>query len=208
MKNCISISMKKDQVIIRIEENSDQREIISNLKKKMIELKNLYQNDKTPIYIVGKVLKNREMEEIQSLIKRFIDVPIEFDSPKVLGLHGIKKSFYKEIATSETKFHKGSLRSGKRMEFEGSIVLIGDVNPGAEIVAGENIIILGELRGLAHAGAKGNRDAIIETVSIRTTQIRIADVIKEIEKNDEEEGEIERIKTSAYVNEKGELILE
>ena len=207
MKNCISISIKKDQVIIRIEENADQREIVSNLKKKMIELKNLYQDDKTPIFIVGKVLKNREMEEIQSLIKRFIDVPIEFDSPKVLGLHGIKKSFYKEIATSETKFHKGSLRSGKRMEFEGSIVLIGDVNPGAEIVAGENIIILGELRGLAHAGAKGNRDAIIEAVSIRTTQIRIADVIKEIEK-DEEEGEIERIKTSAYVNEKGELILE
>lgn len=46
------------------------------------------------------------MEEIQSLIKRFLDVQIEFDSPKVLGLHGIKKSFYKEIATSETKFHK------------------------------------------------------------------------------------------------------
>lgn len=171
----------------------------------MLELKNLYKDDKTPILVTGKVLKNREMEEIQSLIKRFLDVQIEFDSPKVLGLHGIKKSFYKEIATSETKFHKGSLRSGQRIEFEGSLVVIGDVNPGAEVIAGENIIILGDLRGLAHAGAKGNRDAIIEAVSIYATQIRIADIVKEIEKQD---GEIMEIKTSAYINDKGEMILE
>lgn len=205
MKNYINISMKKNQVIVKIDENAEQRDIISELKRKMLELKNLYKDDKTPILVTGKVLKNREMEEIQSLIKRFLDVQIEFDSPKVLGLHGIKKSFYKEIATSETKFHKGSLRSGQRIEFEGSLVVIGDVNPGAEVIAGENIIILGDLRGLAHAGAKGNRDAIIEAVSIYATQIRIADIVKEIEKQD---GEIMEIKTSAYINDKGEMILE
>ena len=205
MQNCIAISMKKNQVIIKIDENAEQKDIILNLKKKMIELKNLYQDDKTPILITGKVLKNKEMDEIQILIKKFIEVDIEFDSPKVLGLHGIKKSFYKEIATSETKFHKGSLRSGQRLEFEGSLVIIGDVNPGAEIIAGENIIVLGYLRGLAHAGAKGNRDAIIEAESIDSKQLRIGDIVKEIE---QEENEIKRIKTSAYINENGEMIIE
>lgn len=205
LKNCVMISMKKDQVIIKIEDDAEQREIIANLKKKMIELKNLYKDDKTPILVIGKVLKNGEMDEIQALIKQFIDVQIEFDSPKVLGLHGIKKSFYKEIATSETKFHKGSLRSGQRIEYEGSLVIIGDVNPGAEVIAGENIVVVGELRGLAHAGAKGNRDAVIEAASIRATQVRIADLIKEVER---EEGEIVSIKTSAYINDKEELILE
>lgn len=205
MKTCINISMKKDQVIIKVDDNAEQRDIIANLKKKMIELKNLYQEEKTPILITGKVLKNKEMEEIQNLIKRFIDVQIDFDSPKVLGLHGIKKSFYKEIATSETKFHKGSLRSGQRIEFEGSLVIIGDVNPGAEVIAGENIVVLGELRGLAHAGAKGNRDAVIEAVEVLATQLRIADVVKEIEKSEEE---IKTIKTSAYLKESGEMVLE
>ena len=114
MSNCINISIKKNQVIIRIEENAEQKEIISDLRRKMIELKNLYKEDKTPILITGKVLKNKEMDEIQSIIKRFINVPVDFDSPKVLGLHGIKKTFYKEVATSETKFHKGSLRSGQK----------------------------------------------------------------------------------------------
>ena len=205
MSNCISISIKTNQVVIKIDENVEQKEIVSDLKKKILELKNLYKDDKTPILITGKVLKNREMDEIQAIIKRFIDVPIEFDSPKVLGLHGIKKTFYKEVATSETKFHKGSLRSGQKIEFEGSLVIIGDVNAGAEVVASENIIVLGNLRGLAHAGAKGNKDAIIEAVEIDAVQIRIADKVKEIEKDDES---IKKVKTSAYINDKDELILE
>ena len=179
MKNSITISMKKDQVIIRVDENAEQRDVMASLKKKIIELKNLYKED---------------------------NVQIDFDSPKELGLHGIKKSFYKEIATSETKFHKGSLRSGQKIEFEGSLVIIGDVNPGAQVIAGENIIVLGQLRGLAHAGAKGNRDAVIEAVEIDSLQLRIADIVKEIEKDDE--AEIRQIKTSAYLNESGEMILE
>ena len=205
MNNSMSISIKKNQVVIKIDENVEQKEIISDLKKKILELKNLYKDDKTPILITGKILKNREMDEIQSIIKRFIDVPIEFDSPKVLGLHGIKRTFYKEVATSETKFHKGSLRSGQKIEFEGSLVIVGDVNAGAEVVAGENIIVLGNLRGLAHAGAKGNKDAIIEAVEIDAAQIRIADKVKEIERED---NNIKKVKTSAYINDKDELILE
>ena len=205
MNNCISISIKKNQVSIKIDEEAEQKEIISSLKKKMLELKNLYKDDKTPILITGKILKNKEMDEIQNIIKKFLDVEIEFDSPKVLGLHGIKKTFYKEVATSETKFHKGALRSGQRLEFEGSIVIIGDVNAGAEVIASENIVILGNLRGLAHAGAKGNKDAVIEASEIDAVQIRIADKVKEIERD---ESEIKKIKTSAYINDKDELILE
>ena len=189
----------------KIDENAEQKEIISELKKKIIELKNLYKEDKTPILVTGKVLKNKEMDEIQNIIKRFINVQIEFDSPKVLGLHGIRKTFYKEVATSETKFHKGSLRSGQRLEYDGSLVVIGDVNAGAEVIASENIVILGNLRGLAHAGAKGNKDAIIEASEIDAVQIRIADKVKEIEKED---GQIHKVKSSAYINNDDELILE
>ena len=205
MNSCISISIKKNQVEIKIDDNAEQKEIIGELKKKMMELKNLYKDDKTPILITGKILKNKEMDEIQNLIKKFIDVQIDFDSPKVLGLHGIKKTFYKEVATSETKFHKGSLRSGQRIEFEGSLVIIGDVNAGAEVIAGENIVVLGILRGLAHAGAKGNKDAVIEASEIEAVQIRIADKVKEIEKDTDT---IRKVKTSAYINDKIELILE
>ena len=185
MKNCVSINLKKDQIVIKLSDEANQTEIMEALKKKLTELKKIYKDAKTPILVVGKILKNKEMDEIQKAIKGKIDVEIDFDMPKSLGLHSIKKTFAKEIAVSETKFHRGSLRSGQKLETEGSLVIIGDVNSGAEVVASDNIIVLGALRGLAHAGAKGNKQAIIAAGLVDAVQIRIANVVKEIDREEE-----------------------
>lgn len=203
MKNCVTIQLKKDEIWVKISEEAEEKEIIECLNKKIKDLKKLYKDDKTPIKVTGKVLKNKEMEEIQQIIKDTINVDIEFESSKVLGLHGIKKVFNKEIESSDTKFHKGSLRCGQKVEYEGSIVVIGDVNAGAEVIASENIVILGTLRGLAHAGAKGNKNAIIATNMIDCPQIRISNVIKEMEKEEEK-----AIKCYAYINENDEIVIE
>ena len=184
-KNCISINLRKNEIIIKIAEDAEQREIIYDLRKKLPELKKLYKNEKTPIKVTGKVMKNKEIDEIQNLIKGQIDVEIDFDMPKTLGLSGIKKAYDREISTSETKFHRGSLRSGQKLETEGSLVIIGDVNSGAEVVASDNIIVLGNLRGLAHAGAKGNKQAIIAAGLLDTVQIRISNIVREIDRDEE-----------------------
>ena len=172
-------------MIIKITEDASYENIIESLKKKLPELKKLYQEDKTPIRVSGKILKNKEIDELQNIIKENIDVDIEFDTPKSLGLASIKKTFDQEIAISETKFHRGSLRSGQKMEVEGSIVIIGDVNSGAEIMASDNIVVLGNLRGLAHAGAKGNKQAIIAAGVFDSVQVRIANIVKEIDRDEE-----------------------
>lgn len=205
MKNCVTIQLKKDEIWIKIDEEAEESKIVECLKNKIIDLKKLYKDDKTPIKVVGKVLKNKEMEEVQKIIKDEINVEVDFESPKTLGLHGIKKGFYQEIKSSETMFHKASLRCGQKVEFEGSIVVLGDINAGAEVIAEENIIVLGEIRGLAHAGAKGNREAIIAANKIACPQIRIADKIKEFEKE-----ELEEIKKYeyAYINENDEIEVE
>ena len=185
MRNCVSINLKKNEIIIKLNDNATQMEIIESLKKKLPELKKLYKDEKTPITVTGKVLKNREIDDIQELIKSKIDVEIDFDMPKSLGLSSIKKTFEKEIAISETKFHRGSLRSGQKLASEGSLVIIGDVNSGAEVMASDNIVVLGALRGLAHAGAKGNKQAIIAAGLIDTVQIRIANIVREIDRDEE-----------------------
>ena len=184
-KNCISINLKKNEILIKISEDAEQKDIIYSLKKKLPDLRKLYKDDKTPIKVAGKVLKNKEIDEIQTLIKNLIDVEIDFDMPKSLGLSSIRRAFDREIATSETKFHHGSLRSGQKMETEGSIVIIGDVNSGAEVIASDNIVVLGSLRGLAHAGAKGNKQAIIAAGLLDTVQIRISNIVKEINRDEE-----------------------
>lgn len=185
MKNCVSINLKKNQILIKINDDAEQNEIVENLKKKLPELKKLYKDEKTPIMVTGKILKNKEIDQIQNIIKEKIDVEIDFDMPKSLGLSSITRTFNKEIAMSETKFHKGSLRSGQKMEVEGSLVILGDVNSGAEVMASDNIVVLGALRGLAHAGAKGNKQAIIAAGLLDTVQIRISNIVREIDRDEE-----------------------
>lgn len=199
------VNTKKDNIVIRIKDDAKQADVLEELKKRMVGLKKLYKDEKLPIYISGKVLRNKEIDEIQAMINKYLDVKVEFESPRTLGLHGITKTYNKNVATSETKYHRGSLRSGQKIEFEGSLVILGDVNDGAEVIAGENIVVLGALRGLAHAGAKGNKDAIIASSSIEAMQLRIANVVNEREK---EEVYSNDRRMYAYLDEEGKMIIE
>lgn len=111
MRNCISIVIKNNEIVMKMNEEITQKEILDNLKKKITEIKKIRKENNFPLFITGKDLSNEEMEEIENSIKEKIDIQVNFDSPKILGLHGIKKAFNKEIAISETKFHRGALRS-------------------------------------------------------------------------------------------------
>ena len=187
MRSIILVNMKKNEIILKVNEEATQEQIIESLEKKLPVLKNLYKEAKNPIRVTGKFLRDKEMEEIKSIIKKAINVNIEFDNVNELGLSGIKKAYEQDVENSQTYFFKGGIRSGQRIETEGSIVILGDVNNGAELIAEDNIVILGVLRGLAHAGAKGNKKAIIATHRIECPQLRIANILKEMEKEELEE---------------------
>lgn len=72
---------------------------------------------------------------------------------------------------------RSTCRSGARVVSATDCVILGDVNPGAEIIASGDIIVFGSLRGLAHAGANGDRSARIWALSIEPNQLRIADLV-------------------------------
>jgi septum site-determining protein MinC len=67
-----------------------------------------------------------------------------------------------------------TLRSGFSIEYQGHVIVIGDVNPGAEITAGGDVIVWGHLRGMVHAGANGNTEAVVCALDLSPTQLRIA----------------------------------
>jgi len=71
-------------------------------------------------------------------------------------------------------FVRRTLRSGMRVAFEGHVIVLGNVHPGAEIIAGGDIIVWGRLRGVAHAGANGNTQAVVCALDLSPTQLRIA----------------------------------
>jgi septum site-determining protein MinC len=79
-----------------------------------------------------------------------------------------------ELPAGAAKWVKGPLRSGGRIVYEGNVVVMGDVNPGAEIVASGSIIVWGRLRGVVHAGAQGDEQALVCALELAPTQLRIA----------------------------------
>jgi len=88
----------------------------------------------------------------------------------------------REPKAPDTRLHDGdaavllkkTLRSGYRVEYPGHVVVIGDVNPGAEIVAGGDVVVWGRLRGVVHAGADGDEKASVCALDLSPTQLRIA----------------------------------
>ena len=73
--------------------------------------------------------------------------------------------------------HQGTLRSGDHLEAEGTVLVLGDVNPGARISAGAHVLVWGKLRGVAHAGHGGDQTARIVALQLRPLQLRIANAV-------------------------------
>jgi len=82
-----------------------------------------------------------------------------------------------ELLAANALFCQETVRSGRSIYHEGHVVVLGDVNPGAQIIAGGNVVVWGRLRGFVHAGAHGNREALICALELSPTQLRIADEI-------------------------------
>ncbi|MDO4581581.1 MAG: septum site-determining protein MinC [Bacillota bacterium] len=78
------------------------------------------------------------------------------------------------LTNMPTQLFEKSLRSGQHINFDGNVVIIGDVNPGAEITASGHVLVLGYLRGLVHAGAAGDESATVTALHFAPTQLRIA----------------------------------
>jgi len=102
-------------------------------------------------------------------ITRIVSHP---DTPRT-GQPARPHSGSEEDALIETRLHRRTLRSGQLIEHDGSVVVLGDVNPGAEVRAGGDVLVLGTVRGVVHAGAAGNHDAVVVAFRLMPTQIRI-----------------------------------
>jgi len=120
---------------------------------------------------------------------------------------GQKDFSEEEIPSDMTILIQRTLRSGQSIRYPGHVVIMGDVNPGAEVVAGGNILVFGSLRGVAHAGAFGNTKAVVTAFRLRPTQLRIArhitrapDVIDE--DSSPQQPEVARISSGTVVIEK------
>ncbi len=105
-----------------------------------------------------------------------------------------------DTQTVVSDFYKGNLRSGQVLECASSVTLIGDVNPGAKIVSQGNIVILGSLKGNAHAGVAGNDNCFIFALDMSPIQLQIGQYYA---KSPDKEGVKKRLKRKIKADSEG-----
>lgn len=88
-----------------------------------------------------------------------------------------KDSGTKELPVANALFLHETVRSGRSVVHEGHVIILGDVNPGAQVIATGNVVVWGRLRGMVHAGAGGDSAAMICALDLNPTQLRIGDQI-------------------------------
>lgn len=131
----------------------------------------VHEKSDSPVFV-----KQQKLSKIDNVDIKAIDEKSKEASKKEDKKNALPKTFLTALENI-TSFHKGSIRSGQSLKFKGSIVVIGDVNPGGEIIAEGNVIVLGSVKGLIHAGCSGLSDCFVIGLDLRPTQLRIADIV-------------------------------
>ncbi|UCC89805.1 MAG: septum site-determining protein MinC [Anaerolineales bacterium] len=101
-----------------------------------------------------------------------------------------------------------TLRSGQSLRHAGHVVVIGDVNPGAEIIAGGDVVVWGRLRGIVHAGAGGDDSAVVCALALAPMQLRISRHIARSPGGDSGEGQVSAIGPEVASVQDGQIVVE
>ena len=175
-ENHVIFKGTKDGIAIRFLGDIPFDTLCEQLQQKVTKAGKFFDHVKTALILQGRTFSEEEENRILEIITNNTTMTITY--LKVEDSHSKRLiDLCDNLDCMTTKFHKGSLRNGQTLEFDGSLVLLGDVNPGAEVKATGNIIVLGQLRGIAHAGCNGLTDAFIAAIHMLPVQLRIADII-------------------------------
>ena len=175
MSNHVIIKGKNDRLVIALNPDIDFLDICDILKTKILEAKNFIGNSRMAIEFSGRALTNEEENKLIGIITENSNIVISYifskrtDSEEEMDLENINPL----IEEGKTHFFRGTLRSGSKIESDGNVVVLGDVNPSSIIKARGNVIVLGHLNGTVYAGLGGDDRAFIGAVYFNPIQLTI-----------------------------------
>ncbi len=195
MKQSETIQIKgiREGLLISIGEG-DWSSIQASLMEKISEKGNFFQGARIALEVGNRILHAAELGTIRDRLadKNVILWAILSNSPMTeltaqdLGLatrisvpkpERVIKPVDSSLAGDDAIFLRKTIRSGFKVVSKGHIIIMGDVNPGAEIIAGGSIIIWGRCLGVVQAGSEGDQEATVCALDLNPTQLRIAGII-------------------------------
>lgn len=180
MKNSVIIKSNKYGIVVILDNQLSYNELLKDITVKFRESSKFFKDATMAITFEGRRLSDEEEREILDIISENTNLNVIcIDQDKIREQY-FKKTLdekLNEISSNEGQFYKGTLRSGQVLESETSIIVLGDVNPGAKVISKGNVVVLGALKGTVYAGGAGNSASFVVALSMEPMQIRIGDII-------------------------------
>lgn len=163
--------------IININKFSDFEEMLENLIGKLSKGKRFYKNSTLVISTNLSAINEKNLARLKEVLFNEIEIKDIILQDEASKDKENDKKIFSGVYEGKTKFLRKTVRSGQCINYNGNIVIIGDVNSGAEVMATGNIVVLGSIRGNVSAGANGNVKAIVAAFSLQPETLKIANLV-------------------------------
>ena len=175
----VVIKSSKNGINLILDAKLPFEELLDEIKVKFIDSEKFFKNAHIAISFEGRALSEKEQFEIIDTIQQntTITVICILDHDELMDEVMQRRigAYMEEHSPQTGQFYKGTLRSGQQIESETSMIILGDVNPGAKVIAKGNIVVLGALKGIAYAGADGDPGCFVAALEMDPMQIKIGD---------------------------------
>lgn len=190
MRHLVRIKGGKDSLRVQIDDTAEWVAVIEALRDQLTRSSGFFSGARLVVEVGDRQMDDHQMAEILALMEQHGVRPESLaaatrESRAAARAAGITGRPMPEGALpqqtaapdGESTLVCRTLHSGQVVRHQGHITLIGDINPGAQIIAGGSVVVWGRLRGLVHAGALGDTSVLVCALDLRPTQLRIANLI-------------------------------
>ena len=169
----VAIKGTKDGLVLRLDDKCAYSDLLAELRSKVAE-DGLEGIAEVRVDTGNRYCDENELREIMNIIHGSPNLRVSRIQSDVITMEDCNE----RILEKQSETFIGIVRSGQVVKADGDLVVIGDVNPNGRIVAAGSIYVLGRLKGIAHAGANGNTQAVIAASWLEATHLMIADKIQ------------------------------
>lgn len=180
MRNAVVIKGNKSGMSVYLEPELPFKELLEAIAAKFKETSRFWGAAQMTLTLEGRELTAEEEFQIVNTITENSSIEIlcllDSDAKRIERCEKALNEKLMELSSNTGQFYKGNLRDGDVLESEASIIIIGDVEKGARVSARGNVIVLGKLNGIVHAGAAGNINAVVVAFEMAPYQVKISDL--------------------------------
>lgn len=180
MDRLVTIRSSRYGLDIELDPEAEFSALLEILTGKFQSSARFFKDAKMALSFSGRMLTRTEEEKILQIISENTQIDIlcvvEQNDKNEPMYRSIVEQSLSDISKKEGQFYRGTLGKREILESDSSIVILGDVEPGARVIAKGSVVIVGSLYGTVHAGAAGDRDAFVVALSMQPKQLCIGDI--------------------------------